>query len=290
LIGIATHAEILNWHTVSSLIVATHTELMRCGYQPVLVIPEQMVPGKSFAPFPSPEMLAGMISIDMSMEKRVPDFYKVLTTRLPVVALYPVEDQLVDCVTTDRALGIEMVCEHLASLGHRRVALAEADSGTGKIKIRAWRQAGKKLGFVESSGNFIPLSEAEHPITRGNRAAQTLLRMKEEGKPLPTALVCGSDEVALCAMRTLTQAGWRIGCDLSITGFDDERHAQYSTPSLTSVAQPVEEVARRAVSRLSRLIEIGREEKAWAPQQQFIAPRLVARESTGKPFTGKSSI
>jgi DNA-binding LacI/PurR family transcriptional regulator len=288
LIGIATHAEILNWHTVSSLIVATHTELVARGFQPVLVIPEQMVPGKSFAPFPSPEMLSGIISIDLTMEKRVPDFYKVLASRLPIVALYPVEDHVVDCVTTDRARGIEMVCEHLAKLGHRRVAFAEARYNTGSVKIHAWQQACIKMGFEKSDDYFIPLEVSDHPMVRGEKAAQALLDMKQAGKVLPTALICGSDEVALCAMRTLTKAGWEIGKDISITGFDDQTHSQYAIPSLTTVAQPVGAVARQAVSRLIELIEIGREEKPWAPQQQLIPPRLMIRESTGKVMKRKA--
>jgi DNA-binding LacI/PurR family transcriptional regulator len=280
LVGIATHAEILNWHTVSSLIVATHTELLECGYQPVLVIPEQMVPGKSFAPFPSPEMLAGIISIDMTMEHRVPDFYKVLATRLPVVALYPLEDRVVDCVTTDRQRGIEMMCEHLAELGHRKIAFAEAHYFSGDLKITAWKNACERLGADTGPDFFIPLSAEDHPMVRGEKAAQALIQMKEEGKDLPTALMCGSDEVALCAMRALTLAGWRVGQDISVTGFDGQLHAQYSIPSLTTVAQPVEQIACNAVARLSQLIGISREEKTWSPQYQLIAPRLIARESS----------
>jgi DNA-binding LacI/PurR family transcriptional regulator len=283
LIGIATHAEILNWHTVSSMIVSTHAELMQRGYQPVLVIPEQMVPGKSFAPFPSPEMLAGIISIDMTMEHRVPDFYKVLVTRLPVVAVYPIENQLVDCVTMDRERGIEMACEHLAELGHHRVAMAEAGHYTGKIKTQAWRKASRKLGFESRQEYFIALREEDHPITRGEKAAQTLIAMKQAGKSLPTALLCGSDEIALCAMRTLSLAGWSIGHDISLVGFGDERHAQYAVPSLTTVAQPLEAIAQKAVSRLDALIEFSREEKAWSPRQQLVEPWLMVRESTAPP-------
>jgi LacI family repressor for deo operon, udp, cdd, tsx, nupC, and nupG len=283
LVGIATHAEILNWHTVSSLIVATHTELLQAGFQPVLVIPEQMVPGKSFAPFPSPEMLAGIISIDMTMEHRVPDFYKVLTTRLPVVALYPVEDHLVDCVTTDRSRGIELVCEHLIELGHRRIAFAEAQSFTGDMKIAAWKEACQEHGIECRSEYLISLDVEDHPIIRGEKAAQKLIEMRKEGNELPTALMCGSDEIALCAMRTLSKAGWRIGTDISVAGFDNERHAQYSMPSLTTVAQPAEAVAKAAVDRLGELIELGRGEKAWTPKQQLIAPQLMARESTAPP-------
>jgi DNA-binding LacI/PurR family transcriptional regulator len=282
LIGLAVRTDILDWHSINSLLTAAHAELVRRGWQPVIVDPEQMVPDKSFAPFPSPEMLAGLISIDMAMENHVPSFYKVLGARLPIVALYPMlREAAVDCVTTDRAAGIEMAFDHLWELGHRRIGFIEVhpwESLTSREKLTGWKRVLRRRNLKPQEAHFFPADALLTPKERSDRVAKTLLGMSERERP--TALICSGDEIALRVLHLWSEAGRRVPDELSLVGFDDVKHAEYSVPALTTVAQPVEAIARAAVERLSTLIELAGQEKTWQPQHRLIAPQLVVRKTT----------
>ena len=68
----------------------------------------------------------------------------------------------------------------------------------------------------------------------------------------PTAFVCASDTLAMGVLHTLAQRGLRVGRDVAVVGFDDSKAAQVVPPGLTSVRQPLEEVAVEVVGALAR--------------------------------------
>ena len=283
IIGIAVRTEVLGRESVNPLVVAVESELTSRGYQPILIDPAHMVPANSHAPFPSPDMIDGIISADLAMESEVPDFYKVLSARLPIVALYPLHSAQIDCITTDRTRAVEIAVEHLVKLGHRRIAFAEImqlGGVTSEPKTLGWRKACEKWNLKLPAGYEIALPDHGRVIELGKEAAQGLLALK----PAPTALVCASDDIALGAIRHLSSLNWRLPRELSITGFNGSLHAEYSYPALTTVAQPVIEIARIAVDRLLHLKELKRTGKSWRPKQYFIEPILVERESTAPPL------
>jgi DNA-binding LacI/PurR family transcriptional regulator len=280
LVGIAVRAEMLYLPAISALLVAAHAALMQAGLQPVIVDPEQMVPGASFAPFPSPDMLAGIISVDLAMEEKVPSFYKTLSAKLPIVALYPVQGSAVDCVTTNRCRGIEMAFEHLWELGHRRIAHIESQTSrslTVTAKITGWKRACRKHKIPSGNQCIIPLDETLPLPERAAEAAHRLLAMKKRTRP--SAVICGSDEIALRILQAVSAEGLHVPGDLSLIGFDDMHYASYSVPPLTTVAQPVTAIATAAVQRLRALIELDNAGKSWTPRQQLIAPQIVVRET-----------
>lgn len=286
-IGLAMRPEMLDWHTVNSLIVATYSELSARGLQPVIVDAEQMVPGKTIASFPSPDLLAGVISVDLALEEQTPDFYKVLAAKLPVLALYPVRSREIDYVTTDRAAGIEKAVEHLVDLGHRRIVFAEVvDSNllTVTAKQQGWEKACHKHNLDAQC--IVPLVIAESVKERGEKIASTLQEMKRNGTP-PTALLTAGDEVAFWIMRNLPSAGWKIGHDLSLVGFDNIAFAKYSSPALTTVAQPVREIAKRAVLRLVKMIEANRKGEVLPVQRTLLKPEIIIRESSKPPLDSR---
>jgi LacI family transcriptional regulator len=86
----------------------------------------------------------------------------------------------------------------------------------------------------------------------GARAARALLDVTEQEQP--TAFVCASDTVAMGVMRALDELGLRAGRDQAVVGFDDSIAAQVATPALTSVRQPLEEVAVEIVRYLGGLL------------------------------------
>jgi DNA-binding LacI/PurR family transcriptional regulator len=281
LVGVAVRTEVLGRESVNPTVVAIEKAIAARGFQPILIDPAHMVPVNSHAPFPSPDMIAGIISADLAMESEVPEFYRVLTSKLPIVALYPLQAANVNCVTTDRARAMEMAVEHLAALGHERIAFAEImepHGVTSAPKVKGWRRGLKKCNLRALPGYEISLTPGRYVAELGYEIAQTLPTLN----PRPTALVCGSDEIALSAIRHLSKQGLSLPQDLSIIGFNGSAHGEFSYPSLTTVAQPVEQIASLATQRLLHLVELNRSGKEVRPRQQLVEPLLIERESTAR--------
>jgi LacI family transcriptional regulator len=93
-----------------------------------------------------------------------------------------------------------------------------------------------------------------------------------------TAIFCFNDIAAIGAIRALSDAGLSVPKDVSVVGFDDIQSAAYSTPSLTTVRQPLTEMGKRGAQIL--LERIANRESAF-PSEIVMAPELVVRESTG---------
>jgi DNA-binding LacI/PurR family transcriptional regulator len=93
----------------------------------------------------------------------------------------------------------------------------------------------------------------------------------------PTAVFASTDVLAIGAIKAAADLGLRVPCDLSVVGFDDIPLAPFVVPSLTTVRQPVTEMAEIAVSQLLSMVG---DEKFRAPAMQRLQPKLVVRAST----------
>jgi LacI family transcriptional regulator len=93
-----------------------------------------------------------------------------------------------------------------------------------------------------------------------------------------TAIFCFNDIAAVGAIRALKDAGLAVPGDVSVVGFDDIQSAAYSTPSLTTVRQPLLEMGKRGAQILLERIANNKTEQ---PSEIVMAPELVIRESTG---------
>ena len=90
-------------------------------------------------------------------------------------------------------------------------------------------------------------------------------------------MFCSNDEMAIGAMRALSSHGLRVPDDVSVIGFDDIRFARYTSPPLTTVAQPKNALGREAMSMLIELLD----DPAVPPRKRVLAADLVVRGSTG---------
>jgi len=140
----------------------------------------------------------------------------------------------------------------------RRTAFAEAVAGYPGAAI---------TGFFE--GRFAAVS--------GQLAVRELLAAAKP--PLPDAVVCGNDQMALGAMRELQAAGIRVPADIAVVGFDDIHVGSLLTPALTTVRQPMRLLGERACSLLlERLADPSRPRQA-----ERLPTELIIRESCGCP-------
>jgi LacI family transcriptional regulator len=187
----------------------------------------------------------------------------------------------IDSITTDNRAGIELAVDHLLELGHRRVGYISAyPRQMHDLRLRLMRET--------LAARSLPLDDdllacpREADAEGGRRGMRWLL----ERQPPPTAVVAINDVAAVGALREARSAGVAVPGELSLVGFDDIPMAASAEVPLTTVRQPIAEIARLVVERLSARME-GHEGKAMSIR---LAPELVVRESTAPPAgTGRNS-
>jgi len=173
--------------------------------------------------------------------------------------------------TRDR-LGGRAAAEHLADLGHTRIAFV---SGPPTFRSSHERRAGFEEALAERGLALSAATEGAYTFDSGIECGRKLLQMS----PPPTAIFAGNDEMAAGVLQAARQLGVGIPEDLSLVGFDDFQIASRLWPTLTTVRTPTREIGRLAVERL-----MGRDDDARDPQGRL--PVLVMRESTAPPRQG----
>ncbi len=202
-------------------------------------------------------------------------YHKLASRGLPFVLVNGYNERITaSFVSSDDRSAVRMAVRHLADLGHTRVGLA-----VGPTRFVPSRR--KAEGFLAAVRSFCGMraEEAEAHIERtlftvegGHAAAAALL---DRGC---TGLVCGSDLMALGAIRAVRERGLSVPHDVSVIGFDDSPLIPFTDPPLTTVRQPVQAMATAAVGAL--LEEVG-----GTPVQrtEFVfQPELVVRGSTAR--------
>lgn len=174
-------------------------------------------------------------------------------------------------VTNDREVSAEMT-RYLASLGHRRIAYI---SGHQKHRAVAERFDGYKDGLEQSNLPFEDelVAAGDNSIGSGEACAEQLLGAS---KP-PTAIFAANDDMAAGVIRVANRLGVPVPDRLSVAGFDDSSLAQQIYPSLTTIRQPLVEMAARAAHALIAKQEQDRQ----TPGVDVVPARLMVRESTG---------
>ncbi len=198
------------------------------------------------------------------------DHYRLLRSRgVPVVLINAAIDSLeFPCVATDDFAAAGQAFGHLAALGHERIGLL-----LGPEDHMPSRR--KMAGFEEHAGRMgIPVGPAEHALfsLEGGQAAAS--RMLRQGV---TGIICGSDVLALGAIRAVRRAGLTVPGDVSVVGYDDSAWLNCTDPPLTTVRQPIESMGKSAVALL-----VGQMETSVGHAEELLfEPELVVRGSTG---------
>src|SRR5262245_14771349 len=170
--------------------------------------------------------------------------------------------------------GARAATDHLIGLGHRRIAIIAGRDGwvASEERVNGYRAALAGVGVLPSPDM---IEKGAFEIVDGLEAGHRLLSLDDP----PTAIFACNDNMAVGALRAARELGIRVPEQLSIIGFDDSELSRVSSPALTTVRQPLEEMGRMAVSLLTRLIDGQRVETLRVE----LATRLVVRESTAPP-------
>jgi DNA-binding LacI/PurR family transcriptional regulator len=192
---------------------------------------------------------------------------------LPVVVLNrDTSSTLSDSVTNDNIAGASLVVEHLAALGHTRIAHIDGGTGAGaNVRREGYLAAMRRLGLGENTLTI----EGTFTENGGYLGAREFLK----SSPLPTAIFAANDISAIGALRALEEAGLRTPADVSVVGYDNTSLAALPQISLTSVQQFGADNGRLGVECLIERIE----GKRSTPRHEVHAPTLVVRTSTGPP-------
>ena len=171
----------------------------------------------------------------------------------------------------NRMMG-RLAMQTLIDAGHTKIAIfggaRQSDDGFGQ-RYQGAMEALEKAG--------IPFDGERYVDTRFSlRGAYDTARGFFAMKPDTTAVFAMSDTVAMGVIRALSDIGRRVPQDVSVVGYDGIEMGKYFLPRLTTVEQPINDIARESVAMLMGMLEKGEE-----PRHVVVPASLITRESVG---------
>jgi len=191
---------------------------------------------------------------------------------LPMVGIALAQEGI-PSVLADNYGGMRSCIVHLTQVhGHRRIAFIRGPEGNedAEQRYRAYTDVLTEYGLPIDPDLIVP---GDFSPSSGAEAIRILL---DERKVDFEAVIASDDDTAFGVLDELQRRGIHVPYDMVVVGFDDAEQARFTTPSLTTVHQPVHEVGKRAVETLLALLA-GME----APEQVIVPTRLVVRQSCG---------
>lgn len=169
----------------------------------------------------------------------------------------------------DGAAGARMATEHLLEQGHDRIAWLgwEKTSRIGQDRRSGWMKAMRDSGR-DPAGLAVRTTDN---VDAARLAAHELLE-----DPTITGFACVSDTLAIGVLHACAERGLRPGLDIGVVGFDDSLGAQVTWPGLSSIRQPLEEVAVELV----RILHLVLAHKEIPARGRMFTPSLVVRRSS----------
>jgi LacI family transcriptional regulator len=180
-------------------------------------------------------------------------------------------------VLMDDALAAEELTNLLIALGHTRIAFIQGDQSASVRRQQGYERALEAHRLALDETLLIP---GRFDFASGVEGAQRLFARADP----PSAIFAANDDMALGALTAAQRLGLQVPGDVAIVGFDDSRAASLVWPALTTVRQPLAEMAMAAVEMLlSGALGTG----AQAPVR-VLPHRLVVRGSSAAPKKGRA--
>jgi LacI family transcriptional regulator len=180
----------------------------------------------------------------------------------------------------DEEVGSFIAVSHMLAIGHRRILHIGGPAGMLGMERRlaGYRRAHAAAG-VEPPEDHVVRSPLN---ANGGRAAMLDWLRRHAGDPLPGAVFCCNDTIAVGCIHALTMQGLRVPEDVSVVGFDDTWIARAA--GLTTVRQPLHTLGRQAMEVLIERIEARREGGRWQGPDNIVLPtELVQRTTLAAP-------
>jgi DNA-binding LacI/PurR family transcriptional regulator len=189
----------------------------------------------------------------------------------------------IDCIGVDNVQATRLLTKHILALGHRRIGFVSGPISTvsRKDRLLGYRQSLEEAK-LEYDSRFVWEGVSDHfgdtsTIKLGRQGAHDLLSLPDR----PTAIIAINDMYAFGVYAGARDLGISIPDGVSVAGIDNLPLTEIVVPALTTVQQPIKEIALLAVKRLIDRIG-GREEVA--PAHQILPPEMIVRESTAPVY------
>lgn len=212
--------------------------------------------------------MEGIIIIGLNMPA---EHISKLNILAPIVLFERDEEEFrYDSLKIDNRKGVNLAVEHLIKKGYRRIAhIRGTDNVISNERTETFIDCMKRHSmFVRD--DFIV--SGDYKMETAYKATSRLFRLDVK----PDAIFCSNDMMAFGAMRYLIEHGYRIPEDVAIVGYDDIEMAKVVTPALTTVRQPVLQLAQKGTDILLKRIH---QEKMPERQDIVLEPELIIRKS-----------
>lgn len=220
------------------------------------------------------------------ISSRIGGMYGELLDRLgvPVVLVNSHSEQTgpyTFSVSMDNRHGGSLATQHLIELGHRRIAYiaGPADHSDDLERMAGYRDV-LRTARLSYDGSLVVRGNGT--ATGGETAFRALLSLQHR----PSAVFCYNDITAIGVLSAARREGMAVPEELAVVGFDDVALASYVSPSLTTVAQPLERMGRQAWQMVLDLLE---DDGPANVADVVVRGRLVVRESSARPAAGDNT-
>jgi LacI family transcriptional regulator len=214
----------------------------------------------------------GLIFISAGESKE--DLQRLADSGIPVVVadrIVPLS--LADVVLLENEKAGYVAAKHLTDLGHRCIGCitGPSDVSPSQLRVDGYKRALAEVGEIPRPEQIV---SGDFTFKSGASGMEKLL----SALPRPTAVFVLNDMMAIGAISKARRMGFSVPEDVSVVGFDDIELASAQTPRLTTMAQPIHEIAEIATRRLIEKMQT--ESEDWENEQFLLEAKLITREST----------
>ena len=186
-------------------------------------------------------------------------------------------------VSIDDAEAAEEMTHHILDCGHRKIGFIRGpdDQSSSRFRFRGFKSAMARRGIPVGEGWVV---QGDYTYRSGMLAAEAILALPDR----PTAIFASNDDMAAGVVAAAQRLGLKVPDDLSVAGFDDTMFATAIWPQLTTVRQPIADMAAEAVRLLSRHLHTRGEEEengdgsGAAPRNVVLEVEIISRGSLKK--------
>lgn len=210
--------------------------------------------------------------IIISFLKRSQEFMeKVMELTIPVALIGDSnENEQVFSMDVNNEFGIREIVKYLHRIGHQKIAYI---TGPREFSATYWREKGYKESLKDLGLDYDPAWIVPSDWTEAGGYSAMMKLLKIDGI---TAVIGSNDEVAIGALLSAREMGYRVPMDFSIVGFDDIAVARWVYPPLTTVKQPLYEIGEKVAEELVNQLKHGKEP---TKKRILTEPRLIVRQS-----------
>ena len=281
LIGVATSS--LALHAPSQIVAAIKSRADQLGASVVVSMVERS--GVEACKAAVHNLLAQRVSgliINYPLDDQDAIAVEAACANVPALFLDVSDQTPINSIIFSHEDGTRLGVEHLVALGHQQIALLAGplSSVSARLRLAGWHK-------YLTRNQIQPIAEREGDWSAMSGFQQTM-QMLNEGI-VPTAMLVANDQMALGAMRAITESGLRVGADISVVGYDDTEDSSCYIPPLTTIKQDFRLLGQTSVDRLLQLsqgqavksnqllpVSLVKRKTTLAPNKQTTSPRTLA--------------